>query len=736
MSKDNLVALAIYAMAIVACVLFLAWTVDLWGKDLSLPFSYDSDAIWTYTTIKTIQTAGWYLQNPLLGAPFGSYQLFDFPQTNNLDALMIKAILVVTGNAVLSTNIYFLLTFPLTTVTTLFLLRQLKISFPVAVPVSLLFTFLPYHFLRGISHLYLSSYYTLPLMALVLLWIYNGEQFMFKRSDGKIKLNLEGRAIASIIICLLISSADIYYPFFACVFLLIVGISGMILRKDRYVLISSSLLILIIVLGVLINLSPCLIYWLEHGMNTEVGSRNPLEAEIYGLKVLQLLMPIHGYRIQAIADLVSRYDAAMSFMVNENSMASLGVMGSIGFIVLIIWAIFRKSGISNVFGANTETMDGLSLMNLAAILLATTGGFAPIIGILFPYIRGYNRISVFVALFSLISLAILLQTVYARLFTSSGRKVAFCMLMSLLLLAGVLDQTTAEYIPHYTNIKADYSSDDAFIKQIETSMPAGAMIYQMPYMSFPENSPINRLGDYQLFNGYLHSDTLRWSYGATRGRTGDAWLESISNEPPDEMVRDITIAGFSGVYLDSRGYSAEDYATLNANLLRIIGTKPLISSNGVLAFYDLSDYADKLKSDYTPDQWKAMNVEVIDRPLITWGKGSYWIEGSGNYTWRWCSRTAELNLYNPYNRSMDITLNMTLATGFPDGSHATVSGPGFTDQNVINETGSAYSRRITIPMGKTTLVFSTDAGRVNPVGEPVDEKLRVINFNYSVHPGY
>jgi phosphoglycerol transferase len=106
-------------------------------------------------------------------------------------------------------------------------------------------------------------------------------------------------------------------------------------------------------------------------------------------------------------------------------------------------------------------------------------------------------------------------------------------------------------------------------------------------MDFPEHLPINDMSDYDHFRGYVHSRTLRWSYGAMRGRAGDLWQREAATQPPEQLVETLVCAGFAGIYLDRNGYADQGEA-VEAELSRILGAAPLVSRNGRLAFFDLS----------------------------------------------------------------------------------------------------------------------------------------------------
>jgi hypothetical protein len=74
-----------------------------------------------------------------------------------------------TGSVGATVNIFFVLTFAAVAVSMLLVLRALGISRGVAAVIALLYTFLPYHFARGVPHLFLSAYWVVPLAGYLVL---------------------------------------------------------------------------------------------------------------------------------------------------------------------------------------------------------------------------------------------------------------------------------------------------------------------------------------------------------------------------------------------------------------------------------------------------------------------------------------------------------------------------------------------------------------------------------------
>jgi len=221
-----------YAVALALCLLILVWAMDLRHAHFRIPFTYQGDAMFYHLVVKGMIDHGSYLESASLGAP-DKLDLRDAPTSdNNFYLAILKLMTLVTSHYPLVLNFFFLLSFPLTVVITLYVLRRFDISWGVAIFASLLYTFLPYHFARGQHHLFLSAYYFIPPVVMVALWICRGELFLSnekpKESVGAKTSRLRAlrrnpKFIFSLILCLLVGSAGYYYAFFSCFFLLGAG---------------------------------------------------------------------------------------------------------------------------------------------------------------------------------------------------------------------------------------------------------------------------------------------------------------------------------------------------------------------------------------------------------------------------------------------------------------------------------------------------------------------------------
>ncbi len=170
--------------------------------------------------------------------------------------------------------------------------------------------------------------------------------------------------------------------------------------------------------------------------------------------------------------------------------------------------------------------------------------------------RFYLRIYIWIAFFALFGLAVLLQWLVRRHVVGKSRAAfAFYAASAVaLLLLGWWDQTSSSFIPEYAAMKQWYTSDADFGGGWRRYCP-GSMVWQMPFVPYPETPPVYDLQDYQLLRPYLHTKTLRWSYGAMKGRETSRWQEALSRRPLPEAVRKLAFVGFAGIYLDRAGFT-------------------------------------------------------------------------------------------------------------------------------------------------------------------------------------
>ncbi|MFL5929996.1 MAG: hypothetical protein ACJ75P_01950 [Gaiellaceae bacterium] len=546
--------LAAPVLALLAACLVL----EVWNADLRRPFDYSGDATFTAAVVKNVVDEGALWENEELGAPRGQ-ELYDFPvfAGDNAQLAIVRVLGFVVRDPIVALNLFFLLTFPLAAFTAFLVLRRLGVRLPGALLASVLFALLPYHFLRGEDHLFLAAYWAVPLGCFLVLSVL---------SDVPLVTPLRSRrAFAILAACVIVGSAAVYYAAFTLVLLAAAGALSALARRSWRPAVTTGVLGAAIVVALVVNFAPAILDRLREGSNPAV-QRFAFETEVFSLRPLQLVLPVPDHRIGALARINADYERHVGS--TEASFAALGVVGTFGLAVLL--------GTLLLAGVRTGAPRGDPLLRYAAVsafvalLFAMTGGLAPIVSYLIsPQLHAWNRLSVFIAFFALLAVALLLDRLQGR--------VAWAVAAALLVV-GALDETTGAMTPRYGEVAREWASDGAWVDAVDAALPEDAAVLQLPYVPFPSSPPVGRMVDYDHVRPYLHSDDLRWSYGAMKGRA-----EDIGD---DVSVAEARAAGYAAIEVDRFGY-ADNGAAVEADVRRVARAAPIVSPNGRLAVYRL-----------------------------------------------------------------------------------------------------------------------------------------------------
>jgi MFS family permease len=598
--------------ALLSCAL-VAGGLRLDRADLAAPFYYDLDALLMLPFVKATVERGFggHWRNEQMGAP-GALELHDFPVIDHLHFLLIWLLGQAVPNLLVLYNLYFLLTFPLTVLTAMVVFRRLGLSFPAAATGGLLYAFLPYHYQRWENHYFLAAYWMVPLSLLPAFAILQGDLPFFGR-----RLR-DRRTLGLVLLTAAVASAGAYYAFFACALTAFAGVYAAVARREwRAAAAAGGVVALVVGFGVA-NHVPTYLYQWENGANP-ITQRLPEEADLYGLKVAHLLLPIEDHNLPALNRLKWLYNSPHRPAETENRSASLGLVGAAGLVGLVAVAVLPLGR-----GWPWGPLAGLAVFT---VLLATIGGFGSLFNLLVTaQVRGYNRVSVFVGFFGILAAVWALDRVWARhpgglparyaagfgvvvlaLFTAGvvlldvGGKAVWLAVLAVgwaallgvptwfrrrhperfrawveradarrlppraryaawaaVAALGFLDQTPRGWFGDGVVGAIDehaerFRADARFFARVADRLPPGSKVFCLPYAAFPEVPEVYRMRAYEHARGYFHTAGLVWSYGAMKEREADAWQREVGSEPPDQLLRRVTAAGFDGILVDKRG---------------------------------------------------------------------------------------------------------------------------------------------------------------------------------------
>ena len=444
------------------------------------------------------------------------------------------------------------------------------------------------------------------------------------REGGGARLVRGRRALATLGLAALLGlSGAVYFPAFSCALILAAGVFGAMRAGSALRLARAAAFVAAVGAALAVNLAPSFAYFHAHG-KTAMLERPASEAELFGLKITQLVLPVSGHRLDALRAWKEAYDRAAP-LGGENTTEYLGVFGVAGFLYLLVTllgevrrpALAPTPGRSADLVADPEAMQGLRVLNVVAVLVATVGGFGAVFAwVVTSPIRSYNRVGVYLAFYALAALAVLVERALRR------RPAGPWLLPALAVagVVGVLDSSPVGLDRPYPALERRWREADAFLARVEAAVPADSEIFQLPFVPFPESHTVGTLADYALFEPYLHSRpgcagaTARSASAAPRSGT-PTWRAAR----PPRSAEALATAGFGGIFVSRAGY-ADRGAALEAELTALLGP-PLVDAASTDAFFPLAAAARAVGARLDPARLAERRDEIRNPPYLGWLDG-------------------------------------------------------------------------------------------------------------------
>ncbi|MBI4626341.1 MAG: hypothetical protein HY736_24375 [Verrucomicrobia bacterium] len=623
--KNPLAALAarwrVGLLVLVTTLVWMAhydrWTLDNW----QMPTDYMGDAPEILTEMQAAADGDIWPLSPKvierLGAPFGAH--WNGYPTPDKPLLLLVAGLARWIGLFAAANVALLLASVSAALAFYFVARWLRCRWEWAWAGALLFAFTYHTFHRGLGHFSIAFSWTVPL-GLLAVWLVAKSRRLEWRSAGAVVCL--GSAVA-------LGVSNPYNLFFWGQLMGWALIAQWFDRRRRVNLAIGAAALA--VAGVTFFLSHIEVWlYVQEPEGMPLVARNYAGTEMYALKPMEMLIPPTFHRWDALAFIGLRY-VRWSVWRGEVFLPYLGVIGAAGLLWLAVLTARR------ILARRPLPGQALSLGWLVAY--ATVGGLTNVVALLagIQIFRATNRVAVFISALVLIFLIVQLSRCTSR--WPAWRRLAVALGVAAF---GVLDQvpkglTAAERAELASMVR----SDRKLGREMEAALPAGAMVFQLPVLGFPEVVPPHRLADYELFRPFLTTSTLRFSYGAAKFRARSRWQRDLENAPAATLVRRLEAYGFAALYLSRKGY--EDRAERLLKELSALGYDRRIES------------------------MRGQQVVVLLRPkpnpvlplgrALTFGLGWHPRTNAGV---RWANRDAVLSYFNPYDHPITADLRLTL----------------------------------------------------------------------------
>jgi hypothetical protein len=537
--------------------------LGVWHRDIRVPLAFAHDALWYLMQSKGTVDNGWWWWNPRLGAPFGLDALA-YPSNSTVDQAFVWVVSRFVPHAIATVNLTWALLVVFSGLTATWCMRMLGVSSAGAFVAGTLFAFSPYALYRNIEHFALVIY-LVPFACAAALRLASGDPHQ-----------TWGRAGRAIVFagCALLGFDYVYYAFFGSFCIAAGSLIGYVARRDRRLLVTGALCLSIVAGSTLVNLAPSFYSWHTNGRPLLLRDKTVAQSEMFGLKIRQLVSPVYPHRFGPFRRWVEAEGAARFPNDNENWSSRLGLIGTLGFLGLLALLFVPETKRSRPMAL----LRGASRLTLAALLLATIGGFGTVFNLLVsPDIRAYNRISPFIAFFSLFAVVVTID----RLLTSQRARITAA---AAILVIGISDQgqPTRTLNQRYGDIAAEISSLKAAVETIERVLPAGAMVLQLPFRPYMSESDLGRMKQYDHFKPYLVSRHLRFSYPALSNEQV-RWQEAAARLDVRILASRLSAQGFSAVLIDRYGYEDEGNAVTTALLRVVEDTRVILKADRFLA---------------------------------------------------------------------------------------------------------------------------------------------------------
>lgn len=633
--------------AVVLSSLAAGSALRVWDWRPGTPVDLSGDGLYYASQVRAALDGSAWGVDTHLGAPFGQVSGF-FPTDDDLHLLLVRALGLFSDSPFTVAALYFLLSFPATALTAYWLARRLGTSTAAAVVVGVLFSVVPGHQTRY-TQLFFAEYWTLPLGVWLAVTTARG---------GKVLRRVRGtppalrRAAAwwnarSLLIIVVAGLTGIYYAVFALL-LLTAGLALRALRRpvraDLYrAAVPLGLLLAVTATGVLRS------RWSTHGelvTGLLPARRTVADTEFFSGKLLDLVLPWTEHRDPFLARLTAFYHAAGPGTAES---AAIGVVATLGCLGLLV--VVARAAVGRVGFRPTSTVTALGVLMLVCLLFYVRGGASAAVALfLTPQLRTWSRLFVLVALIGLLAVGLGID----RLRQRRGPVLAAVVCVAAIAV-GVWDQTNPAMAPDWAAQRRALATVTAYTDRLTAALPAGCGVFEAPVVRYPENGPLNGMGDYVNLLPSLEARTLRWSAGAMQGTARADWQLALPQQDPATLVDDLAAAGFCAVQVDRDGYAGDDPTDAVGGLL---GAPIANTADGHLSAFDLRQRRDALVMRDGAAAVAARGDAVLHPVVVQLGDGASQLTGDARHRQQWVGSAFDLVVGNLASRPRAVTVDL------------------------------------------------------------------------------
>lgn len=530
--KDSL------AIALVVLITLCAWAYE---EDRTTPSSWNTpygttgDALFTTASIKAASEGDFpplLLKGPKrLGAPFiaewNSWAITEelLIWTAGVAARTIGLFRAITGVMMLSHILGALAFF--------YASRQFGYARRFSGVFAIFFGLSWYIFSRNLGHLTVAYCWHVPLCWLVICYA------LSKRGPFKSRR----RTIIALLVTVVTGLQNPYFTFVFVQFLIVSALVRASRLKRARAAIPPLILCGVAMAAFFSMQLDTLWYQWSGGTEVPAATRIYTDMELYALKPLDLILPLNWPIPWLQARIIDYQQHRM--VPGEHPLSYMGILAGFGCVLLLV-SCFRHLVIERRVSA---TVSNYGLPILWIIALSIVGGLLGLSALLSSvyFLRSANRFSIFIICLSYLYLANLCSAM--RRFPSSAWA-----LVILLLFVGMIDLPARRTAVSSAAMNNEWRPVQDFVSMVEQRTGAGANIFVLPVLDFPEGASQLRVGSYAPLQLYVADSSLQFSYGDNRGHFRDTWQRHAEKLPPLKLARMLSAYGFAGIVVFRNAY--------------------------------------------------------------------------------------------------------------------------------------------------------------------------------------
>ena len=549
-------ALLVIMTVLLWCAVENRWTAANWAVPVDyLTDPEKGDVIGALAGIRAARDGHFlpfqFTNIPELGAP-GVANWDDFPTTEK--PLFVLAGLLANFTGIFeAANLVVLLGHVLAALAFYAACRLLGASWIWSFAGAMTFALNRYEFSHSLHHLAVSYVWHLPLLLVASEWLLRGEGVRVGT----------GRFYFALAVAFVTGVQNVYYTWMFLQFVALAGLYQMWRGGWPRALAPAAVIGMTIAAFVLMNANT-FAYHLAYGPNAIAVVRDYHWLEVYGLKLVDLVVPPPDHAFAPFAAWGAAH--AKEVMLPLGEMPPSGYLGLLG-LAATAWLV----AVSVRAAANRLALPLEALLILWIILYAMVGGLNGVLGVLgFQLFRATTRYSIFI-------LCLVLMYAVRQLSAVKFRETWLpYVLGAAVIFVAWLDQTPQVSDAELAELTAQVNADRQFATSMESALPAGARVLQLPLMDFPE-CPAPGVGSYDHFRPYLYTHGLRFSFGTDKGRPAAEWQHQLSMTSLPAFVAQLQDQGFGAIYVNRDAFQDKGAGLVNA--LKAGGLTDIIESS-------------------------------------------------------------------------------------------------------------------------------------------------------------